>query len=209
MQKENRKLNEADLQYFESYGNDEIHKEMLQDEERINAYRLALSSLSEKKVVIDVGAGTGILSMIAMDYGATCVYAIEMSKICHAAIQNFQKKTYRRKISMHQCLAEEFTLGNEKADLIVSEWMGYFLIFENMLPSVLAVRDNCLKEDGVIIPKEASLHIVGYFGDCKNDEDNEEHKQNCDYIEAIVATIEESQIATRKSCILDINLLTV
>jgi len=110
---------------------------------------------------------------------------------------------------MHQCLAEEFTLGNEKADLIVSEWMGYFLIFENMLPSVLAVRDNCLKEDGVIIPKEASLHIVGYFGDCKNDENNEEHKQNCDYIEAIVATIEESQIATRKSCILDINLLTV
>jgi len=97
MQKENRKLNEADLQYFESYGNNEIHKEMLQDVERINAYRLALSSLSEKKVVIDVGAGTGILSMIAMDYGATCVYAIEMSKICHAAIQNFQKKTYKGK----------------------------------------------------------------------------------------------------------------
>jgi hypothetical protein len=31
MQKENRKLNEADMQYFESYGNNEIHKEMLQD----------------------------------------------------------------------------------------------------------------------------------------------------------------------------------
>ena len=55
---------------------------MLQDVERINAYRLALSSLSDKKVVVDVGAGTGILSMIEMDYGATCVYAIEMSKIC-------------------------------------------------------------------------------------------------------------------------------
>ena len=52
---------------------------MLQDVERINAYRLALSGLSDKKVVIDVGAGTGILSMIAMDYGATCVYAIEKS----------------------------------------------------------------------------------------------------------------------------------
>jgi predicted RNA methylase len=74
---------------------------MLEDEERINAFRIALSSLSDKKVVVDVGAGTGILSMMAMDYGATCVYAIEMSKICHVAISNFQKKTYRRKISMH------------------------------------------------------------------------------------------------------------
>jgi type I protein arginine methyltransferase len=71
---------------------------------------------------------------------------------------------------MHQCLAEEFTLGPDKADLIVSEWMGYFLIFENMLPSVLAVRDKCLKEDGDIIPREASLSIVGYFGEYKEDE---------------------------------------
>jgi predicted RNA methylase len=107
---------------------------------------------------------------MAMDYGATCVYAIEMSKICHVAISHFRKKTYRRKISMHQCLGEEFTLGNDKADSTVFEWMGYFLIFENMLPSVLAVRDNCLKEDGDIIPREASLDIVGYFGNYKEDE---------------------------------------
>jgi predicted RNA methylase len=68
---------------------------MLQDVERINAYRLALSGLSDKKVVIDVGAGTGILSMIAMDYGATCVYAIEKSEICQVAISNIQRKPIR------------------------------------------------------------------------------------------------------------------
>jgi predicted RNA methylase len=43
---------------------------MLNDEARVDAYRTALSSLSEGKVVIDVGAGTGVLSMMAMDYGA-------------------------------------------------------------------------------------------------------------------------------------------
>ena len=170
MQKEKGKLNEADLKYFESYGNDEIHQEMLQDKERIDAYRMALSLLSEKKVVIDVGTGTGILSMIAMDYGASCVYAIEKSKISRVAISHFKKKTYRNRISMHQCLAEDFTLGIDKADLVVSEWMGYFLIFENMLPSVLAIKENCLKEDGDIIPREASFHNVGYFGEHKDDE---------------------------------------
>ena len=48
--------------------------------------------------------------------------------------------------------------------------MGYFLIYENMLPSVLAVRDKCLKKDGEIIPREASLFIAGYEGEVKRNE---------------------------------------
>jgi predicted RNA methylase len=67
----------ADLNYFESYGDPEIHREMLSDEARVDNYRAALNALSFEKVVIDVGAGTGVLSMMAMDAGAKCVYAIE------------------------------------------------------------------------------------------------------------------------------------
>ena len=73
-------------------------------------------------------------------------------------------------MALNCCLAEDFSLGKTKADLIVSEWMGYFLIYENMLPSVLAVRDKCLKKDGEIIPREASLFIVGYEGEVKRNE---------------------------------------
>ncbi len=40
--------------------------------------------------------------------------------------------------------------------------MGYFLLYENMLPSVLAVRDKVLKKGGEIIPREAVLIIGGY-----------------------------------------------
>ncbi len=58
-----------------------IHDEMLSDEPRVDAYRVAIKSLAHKKVVIDVGAGTGILSTMAMDYGARCVHAIEFSAI--------------------------------------------------------------------------------------------------------------------------------
>ena len=46
--------------------------------------------------------------------------------------------------------------------MLVSEWMGYFLIFEYMLPSVIAVRDSCLKKGGEIIPSKAELFIAGY-----------------------------------------------
>ena len=62
-------------------------------------------------------------------------------------------------------MAEDFRLSRTKADMIVSEWMGYFLLFENMLPSVLAVRDRVLKDGGYIISREAALIIGGFNKD--------------------------------------------
>ena len=40
--------------------------------------------------------------------------------------------------------------------------MRYFLLFENMLPSVLAVRDKYLKEGGEMLPYNAKIYIAGY-----------------------------------------------
>ena len=60
---------------------------------------------------------------------------------------------------MH-CRAEEAPLEEIKADITVSEWMGYFLLCERMLPSVLAVRDKCLSAHGIIIPCKARILIA-------------------------------------------------
>ena len=51
--------------------------------------------------VIDVGAGTGILSMMAMDHGAKCVYAIEMSDICKVADEQFQQRYDKKRMAIH------------------------------------------------------------------------------------------------------------
>jgi len=40
----------------------------------------------------------------------------------------------------------------EEVDIIISEWMGYFLLFEGMLHSVIYARDRFLKPDGVMFP---------------------------------------------------------
>lgn len=47
----------------------------------------------------------------------------------------------------------------EKVDIIVSEWMGFYLVHEGMLDSVLFARDNFLREDGLIFPSVAKLYI--------------------------------------------------
>ena len=44
---------------------------------------------------------------------------------------------------------EEVKLPVEKVDIIISEWMGYFLVFESMLDSVLFARNKYLNKNGV------------------------------------------------------------
>lgn len=39
---------------------------------------------------------------------------------------------------------EEIELPVARVDVIISEWMGYFLLFENMLNTVLYARDKWL-----------------------------------------------------------------
>lgn len=45
-----------------------------------------------------------------------------------------------------------------KVDIIVSEWMGFYLLHESMLDSVLYARDHFLKPEGVMFPSSCSLY---------------------------------------------------
>jgi len=47
------------------------------------------------------------------------------------------------------------------ADAIVSEWMGYCLLYESMLDSVINLRDRLLKPDGMMFPDKARICIAG------------------------------------------------
>ena len=48
----------------------------------------------------------------------------------------------------------------EKVDVIVSEWMGCFLLFESMLESVLLARDRFLKPGGLMYPRFANMYFA-------------------------------------------------
>ena len=59
--------------YFDSYAQLSIHEEMIKDSVRTKAYRDAMlknKHLFKDKIVLDVGCGTGILSMFASQAGA-------------------------------------------------------------------------------------------------------------------------------------------
>ena len=56
---------------------------------------------------------------------------------------------------------EDVELPVDKVDIIISEWMGYFLLYESMLNTVLYARDRYLKPEGHLFPDRAVMYIAG------------------------------------------------
>jgi len=149
--------------YFDSYSHHGIHEEMLKDEVRTKTYQMAILNnkhLFENKNVLDVGCGTGILSMFAVQAGAAHVYAVDCSSIIEHARRIVADNGMADKITLIRGKMEEIDLPVPHVDIIVSEWMGYFLLYESMLNTVLYARDRWLKpEEGIVFPDKAVMYL--------------------------------------------------
>jgi len=149
--------------YFDSYAHFGIHEEMLKDEVRTLTYRNSMyhnKHLFKDKIVLDVGCGTGILSMFAAKAGAKQVYGVDMSGIVEQARLIVDKNGFSDKVTIIRGKIEEIKLPVEKVDIIISEWMGYCLFYESMLDSVLFARDKWLASDGLMFPDRATLYVT-------------------------------------------------
>lgn len=144
-----------------NYDFPDIHHQMISDETRTMSYFRAIQSNAElfkDKIVLDVGSGTGILSMFAARAGAQKVYAVECTTTSFLSEQIILKNKLERIITVIHGQMDKVVIP-EKVDIIISEWMGYGLYYENMLPAVLYARDHYLREGGCILPSNANLFI--------------------------------------------------
>ena len=150
--------------YFNSYSNFNIHEEMLKDKVRTGAYQKAIlenKEIFKDKIVLDIGSGTGILSFFAAEAGAKHVYGIEFADIADFSVEIIKKNNMQDKITIIKAKVEEAELPVDKVDIILSEWMGYFLLYESMLDCVLYARDKWLKKDGYMFPDRAQMFLAG------------------------------------------------
>ncbi|AFZ78972.1 protein arginine N-methyltransferase, putative [Theileria equi strain WA] len=220
--------------YFSSYEYIGIHEEMIKDSVRTGNSDISVlykyftglyykaiidnQELFKDKVVMDVGCGTGILSMFCAKAGAKRVYAIDYSNIIQLAKNITKTNGFSDKIIYIQNKVEDVQEITEKVDIIVSEWMGYFLLYENMLASVLYARDKWLKSGGLIFPDKARLFIAGIEdAEFKSEKfDGWEATYGLDFSlmknhlieEALVDVVDEKSITTNAFCILDLDLMT-
>ena len=165
---EDARVRDSDDSYFNSYSYFEIHKDMLSDKTRTDAYRDALTknpTLMNDANVLDVGCGTGILSMFAArDGGARNVVGVDGSyRIADVARMNVGANGLREKVEIIEGKLEDMDcIRGAPFDVIVSEWMGYGLFFESMLDTVLYARDKYLKPDGALLPDVCCIKIAGF-----------------------------------------------
>jgi protein arginine N-methyltransferase 1 len=121
---------------------------------RTSSYKAAIETNADvfkDKIVLDIGCGTGILSIFAARAGAKHVYGIEFADIADYAQEIIRTNNLTEKVTIIKSKVEDAVLPVEKVDIIISEWMGYFLIYESMLDTVLYARDKWLKPDGYVI----------------------------------------------------------
>ena len=93
-----------------------------------------------------------------------------MSTIIEKAREIVEVNGMTSKISLLQGKMEEVKLPFPKVDIILSEWMGYFLLYESMLDTVLYARDHYLETGGLIFPDKATIFMAGIEdGDYKDE----------------------------------------
>ncbi|CAI8056680.1 Protein arginine N-methyltransferase 1 [Geodia barretti] len=208
--------------YFDSYSHFGIHEEMLKDQVRTLTYRNAMyhnKHLFRGRTVLDVGCGTGILSMFAVKAGAKHVYAVDCSSIIDHAKAIVKDNGLSEQITLIKGKVEEIDLPVDSVDVIVSEWMGYCLFYESMLDTVIHARDKWLKPGGLLFPDKACLYLTAIEDRKYKDEKifwwdsvygfNMSSIRDVAVKEPLVDVVEPQQIITDSCLIKEVDLYTV
>lgn len=125
---------------------------MINDKWRMGAYVSALNnSIKKDSIVVDLGAGTGIFSLLACKLGAKKVYAIEPNPALNLGVKSAKKNGYEDKITFINKSSTDVTLP-EKADILISDIRGMLPLYGNNLEVIMDARDRFLKKSGVLIP---------------------------------------------------------
>ena len=95
-----------------------------------------------------------------MNAGAKHVVGVDMSTIIEKAREIVEVNGMSDKITLLQGKMEQVEMPFPKVDIIISEWMGYFLLYESMLDTVLYARDHYLSPSGLIFPDKATIHMA-------------------------------------------------
>lgn len=150
--------------FKEYYGVLRNQQNMLEDYVRTTAYNngiLQNPTDFKDKVVLDVGAGTGILSIFAAQCGAKKVYACEGSDMTKYAQRLIDGNGLSDVIEIVKGRVEEVELP-EKVDAIISEPLGVLLLHERMCESFIVARDRFLKPGGKMFPHNGTIKLCPF-----------------------------------------------
>jgi len=138
-------------------------EKMLSDRRRMNFYHAIIqkyvaTSKKNKKVVLDVGTGTGVLAAWSSQAGASKVIAIDHSEKNVSLAATLADANGCNNIEFMVGHSSQFTC-QQKVDVIVHEQIGDILFDECMVETICDLKERVLKPGGSIVPSQFSLFI--------------------------------------------------
>jgi type I protein arginine methyltransferase len=130
---------------------------MIADRVRIDAYAAALrKTVRAGSIVVEIGTGPGIFAVLACQFGASRVYAIEPAEIVQVAREVAAANGCADKIEFLEELSTRVTLP-ARADVILSDLRGVLPLFQHHIPAIVDARRRFLAPGGTMIPQEDTL----------------------------------------------------
>lgn len=146
------------LQNAKDFSDLQEHEIMVADTIRVDSYHQAIKRyVKPGDIVLDLGTGTGILSLFAAQQNPEKIYAIDHSEFIEVA----KKIAILNNIDKIEFIKESSFFFNpiENVDVILHEQVGDDLFEEDMLENILDLKERILKKDGIILPGKFELYI--------------------------------------------------
>lgn len=171
-----RRALEIDPNYIEARDNLDLacagvapawHFPMMADATRNEAYDRALRRAAPGRRVLDIGAGSGLLAMMAARAGAAKVTTCEVvPAIAAAAREIIHANGFADSITLHAKRSDQLKIGQDlwaRANVLVTETFCSALLTEGVLPTIEHAREHLLTPDAVIIPQRAAArgYLIG------------------------------------------------
>jgi protein arginine N-methyltransferase 1 len=138
-----------------------VHWQMVYDERRTGAFARAIAgTVRAGDVVVDIGTGTGLLALLSARAGARRVHAIDSSPVLvQWARELAEANGLADRIVFHPGHSRDVCLG-ERADVVVSEVIGYLAFEEGIVPTLADARQRFLRPGGQLIPRAVALYAA-------------------------------------------------
>jgi SAM-dependent methyltransferase len=137
------------------------HHMLVRDSVRVMSYRRAISRHCAGRTVVEIGCGSGLLSIFAAQAGARRVIAIEDSRIADLAAEMFRANGVADRVELRRANSCDVSL-DERAEVLIHEVLGSDPFAENLLPFIEDARDRLLAPGGRLIPAALEVCCVGF-----------------------------------------------
>ncbi len=141
------------------------HFSMLDDRRRNEVYDAAIrKAVAGNRTVLDVGTGSGLLSMMGVRAGAEHVYTCEVIEpIAEIARTVIADNGFAERITVINKRSSDLVLGEdipERLDLLVTETVDSALLGEGIVPIIRHAREHLLRDGARVVPGGAQMYAA-------------------------------------------------